>query len=259
MFRCSSLAVVVLFVALAFAPAHGASLAKRYPELTARKGSLGPVTLLIESAVLVDVDGDVKRADLAKARKFADLAVASFRDELVARGYTVRSATTASMGTVYEPSRMFHPATPSGKSDTSRVVHAPFYLDSALAGRPDVAAAWSALCRRVVGYERKNKAAPDSAAEAVVLGDSLGAPVVALVVLNGWEVPGGKQLRQSLLSGLLTAGTVTVHKVSVCRFQFALFDGRSGEILWSKFDTSDANATEQLVSRFVTASTKELP
>ncbi len=260
MFRRPLLAVAVLAsFTLAPGPAHAGKFARRYPEMAVRRDSLGPITLLVESAVVVDVDGDVKRVELETSRKLAELAGGMFRDSLVAHGFTVREAATASLGTLYDPARTFHPATASGQSDTSRVLRAPFFEDSTLAGRPQVAAAWSTLCRRVLGYERKNKAAPDSAAEAVMLGDSLGSPVIGVVVLNGWNVPTGKQIRQALLTGLLSAGMVTAHKVPVSRFQFALVDARSGEILWSDFGYWQVVANEKLVHNFVAASIKELP
>ncbi len=254
--------LVVVASLVLLAGTAGATSVKNYPEFPARKDSLGSILLLVESAVLVDVDGDVKVVELGTSRALAEHALRQFRDGLAAKGYAVDRALVASLGgqltdtPTYELRRSTAVRAPG---DSAELARAPFELDSALAGRPAVSAAWGSLARRMLGYERKAKHTPDYVPEPIQLGDSLGARVIGAVVIRGWNVPTGKKFRQAFLSGLLSAGTVVMTKTSQTSLEFALLDARSGEILWSEYAYAQGQVGESAITRFAASAMKGLP
>ncbi|HEY5996733.1 MAG TPA: hypothetical protein VIU29_06905 [Candidatus Deferrimicrobiaceae bacterium] len=249
-----------VFLSVISPTALARDLKKRYPEFAARKDSLGAITLLVESAVLSDVDGDVKRVEISDSRTFANLAAQTFLEGLTAKGQHVDRAVVASIGSLLNPA-VNYDLRPAGQNtagaDTSGLARAPFYLDSAFTDRPALSASWGELCRRLLGYERKET--PDFLSEPIQLADSLGAKVIAVVIIYNWRVPTGKQFRQGLLTTVLSGGMVTAHKVSVARTEFALVDGRSGEILWADANYSAENLSEKAICEFAATSTKALP
>ncbi len=261
--RISFLVLVVLAVQLVATDVRALDLKKRYPEFVARKDSLGPITLLVESAVLVDVDGDIKQVELSRSRALADVAAQSFTEALTAKGQRVDHAVIASVGGLISPIPAFDlgEGAPQGSApvDSSRLRHAPFYLDSVLVGRPTVSAAWGGLCRRLLGYLRGNKKPPDYVPEPIQLRDSLGTGALGVVIISGWKVPTGKQIRQGVLTTLLSGGLLTAHKTSVSRMEFALLDGQSGEILWADSYYQEADVNEKMLRKFATSSAEALP
>ena len=135
---------------------------------------------------------------------------------------------------------------------------------------PGARDAWHAVLNGAWEYERKKNKPTPTLGEIAGLREAIGSDYAFLVVVVGTKVPFGKQMGQSMLSGLTHgpvghAGNVTFSagvnftQYSGTGIRVAMVDCKNGDVLWSDGDFEAKSLKEENLNKLAKDVLKRLP
>jgi hypothetical protein len=236
------LSLAAALLAFATCAYSAPKLAQCFPDLVSRKPNLGSIALLCETYGWLDLPGDHDRMLVDQTMALGPEVARRVKEALVEKGYRVESGgfVTAGMlqgGRMIGKSKADSTVIPS--ADSSGVFMLPFYRDTTILRSQAMSAAFQTLLARLIGYERKPGKSPAYFTEPILLGDSLGAPVIAIVNLTYYGMTQREAMNHKLRFNPFKKlaqkafGDETVDgQNTFCVMSLSLADGKTGEVLW---------------------------
>lgn len=217
---------------LLFLPGCASAPQRVYTDLAERKSKLPPVAVAADIVVVRDIAGSSEAVLIDRSLHFADAALSLVATGLKARGYSVGTQCTASIGQMLDPAigwivrdSLEHEATveqvPGGPP--------PFHLDEALRRDSETPGRWATLVRTLwESPPRERGAKAQRVAAAEYLQGALGGEVAAIVTGFAWNRP---RHRRSPLAA--SQSGYAAWRSSNAVIQLSIVDTATGEILWS--------------------------
>jgi len=199
-----------------------------YPALAARKDSLGTVSIVADAVMFQDSKGDTDKIFLDDSRRIAGIVLDAVTEQMTAKGYHAQRRPLLSVGRMMGFGRVCKTWEQHGEDIAAfPLAHGPFYTDSTLSPDSTAAASWTqAFAAAGMEFLRKKDAPPLPPVPLEPLRGVVSTDHLFLVHAEITRVSGKKRF------GLSLAG---LKKIVGTAFDFALIDGRTGEILWENF------------------------
>lgn len=243
---------LVLVVCLSLpAVAHAAKVRDIFPELAARKETIGAVAVLVDATVVRE-EGGTPVVRRARARAYGDSMLALAREALERKGLRVAEVRLLSMGINYREELGFRIAE-DDSTPASQLVNPPFYLDSLLTQSAELVAGWKSVNRTLSGYTRRKKDAAVALVPGSDLAKALNADAIAIVRVASWDVPLGKQW-----GSIFDPSQDTVRKSSSF-VGLTIISGSDGMVVWDDWISNAASLKPDQIRDRMGALEKNLP
>jgi hypothetical protein len=268
-------AILVGLGACPFSPdtARAASPSKLFPAFSARKDSLGPISLVADVVVVEDVTGDVEKVYLDDCRSLGERVLEVFAEGMAKKGYRMEGKSLLSVGQVADPEASYriYPGWDDRKRNEGEfpIGKPPFYVDSTLCADEESVESWRAVLNGAWEFEKEKGRPGDLIPALAGVREPLGTDHVFVVLVVGTKVPFGKKLGQGMLSSLtqVSGGSESVsvgfgvnfEQFSGTVLKVAMIDGRTGEVLWADRDVDGRNIKEDQVQKAAKDILKHLP